>query len=258
MDIRVLGASGGLAAGTRTTAFLLGDSILLDGGTGVGDLTADELVRIDRMLLTHAHLDHICGFALALVNVMDRRETPVTIIAPQVVIDALKNYIFNWHIWPDLNQLPCAENPVLLYQPIEPGETLELVDGISVEAVELTHTVPSFAYLLQSGEGKLCFCGDTTTTDRLWARINALQGVDQLFIECSYPSGKTQIAKDSGHYTVEQLAADLGRLDRLPVVCLMHPKPGYETLIRSQLRDHPGLTELSLRPCIDGESWPVF
>jgi len=37
MIIRVLGCSGAIAAGCRTTSFLLGSDVLIDAGTGVGD-----------------------------------------------------------------------------------------------------------------------------------------------------------------------------------------------------------------------------
>ena len=40
MKIRVLGCSGSIAAGSRTTSFLLDDDVLIDAGTGVGDLHA--------------------------------------------------------------------------------------------------------------------------------------------------------------------------------------------------------------------------
>ena len=57
--IRVLGCSGSIAAGSRTTSFLLDDDVLIDAGTGVGDLTLDELARIDHILISHSHLDHV-------------------------------------------------------------------------------------------------------------------------------------------------------------------------------------------------------
>ena len=53
MQIRVLGCSGSIAAGNRTTSFLVDDDMLIDAGTGVGDLTLDELARIDRIFITH-------------------------------------------------------------------------------------------------------------------------------------------------------------------------------------------------------------
>ena len=45
MQIRVLGCSGAIAKDCRTTSFLVGDSILIDAGTGVGDLTLEEMGR---------------------------------------------------------------------------------------------------------------------------------------------------------------------------------------------------------------------
>jgi ribonuclease BN (tRNA processing enzyme) len=58
--LRILGCSGGIASGLRTTSLLLNESILIDAGTGVGDLTLQELTKIDHVFLTHSHLDHIC------------------------------------------------------------------------------------------------------------------------------------------------------------------------------------------------------
>jgi len=35
------------------------DDDLIDAGTGVGDMTVDALARIERVVLSHSHLDHI-------------------------------------------------------------------------------------------------------------------------------------------------------------------------------------------------------
>ena len=70
MKIRVLGCSGAIAAGCRTTAFLLDDDVLIDAGTGVGDLSLDALARIDHILLSHSHLDHVLSIALLADSVM--------------------------------------------------------------------------------------------------------------------------------------------------------------------------------------------
>ena len=46
----VLVSSGAIAAGYKTTAFLLDDDVLIDAGTGVGDLSLEEMLRIDHVL----------------------------------------------------------------------------------------------------------------------------------------------------------------------------------------------------------------
>ena len=73
MQIRVLGCSGSIAAGSRTTSFLLGDHVLIDAGTGVGDLTLDEMLRIDHIVVTHSHLDHVLSIGLLADSVTDRK-----------------------------------------------------------------------------------------------------------------------------------------------------------------------------------------
>ena len=48
MKLRVLGCSGGIGGREqRTTSLLVDHDILIDCGTGVGDLPLDELARID-------------------------------------------------------------------------------------------------------------------------------------------------------------------------------------------------------------------
>nr|MBP6777820.1 3',5'-cyclic-nucleotide phosphodiesterase [Piscinibacter sp.] len=74
MLIRVLGCSGAIAAGCRTTAFLVGDDVLIDAGTGVGDLTLDELVRIDHILVSHSHMAHVLSIGLLADSVIPPRE----------------------------------------------------------------------------------------------------------------------------------------------------------------------------------------
>ena len=66
MKVRVLGCSGAIAKDCRTTSFLIDGRILFDAGTGVGDLSLDEMQAVDDVFLTHSHLDHIAALPLML------------------------------------------------------------------------------------------------------------------------------------------------------------------------------------------------
>ncbi len=59
MKIKVLGCSGGIGGSLRTTSFLIDDDILLDAGTGVGDMSLEQLAKIDHIFVSHSHLDHV-------------------------------------------------------------------------------------------------------------------------------------------------------------------------------------------------------
>src|SRR3990167_1433770 len=104
MKVRVLGCSGAIAKDCRTTSFLIDDSILIDAGTGVGDLTLEQMRRIDHVFLTHSHLDHIAALPLMLDAVSSLRNTPVPVPALPETIVAMQVHVFNNVIWPDFSR----------------------------------------------------------------------------------------------------------------------------------------------------------
>ena len=142
MKVRVLGCSGAIAKDCRTTSFLLDHDVLVDAGTGVGDLSLEEMAGIDHVLLTHSHLDHIAALPLMVDAVAARRATPLQIHALQATIDALKTHIFNNVIWPDFSILPTPAAPFISFHPLELGQTL-LLAGKQIEALPAAHTVPA-------------------------------------------------------------------------------------------------------------------
>ena len=92
MQIRVLGCSGSIGGTSRTTAFLLDTDVLLDAGTGVGDLTLEELSEIDHILISHSHLDHILSIGLLADSVMRTRKdrVPIQVHALPATIEAMR------------------------------------------------------------------------------------------------------------------------------------------------------------------------
>lgn len=85
---------------------LLDHDVLIDAGTGVGDLSLDELSLIDHVFLTHAHLDHIAFLPFMLDSVAGMRDGPLTVYATEGTLETLQQHIFNWKIWPDFRQIP--------------------------------------------------------------------------------------------------------------------------------------------------------
>ena len=64
MKIRVLGAYGAEGLAQRPSAFLINDSLLIDGGTVGAALSSTEQVQIEHALVSHSHLDHVAGLRL--------------------------------------------------------------------------------------------------------------------------------------------------------------------------------------------------
>ena len=241
MQIRVLGCSGSIAAGSRTTSFLLDDDVLIDAGTGVGDLTLDEMVRIDHIFVTHSHLDHVLAIGLLADSVTRRRDAaqrpPVRVHGLPVTIAALRQHIFNGVIWPDFTRLPDPSHPVLEFSPVAPGQVLEL-SGRRVEVLPAAHTVPAVGYAVASaaeaGRPAWVFTGDTGPNAALWARL-ATMTIGTLVIETAFRNDEHALARISQHLCPASLAQELSHLRQPTTVYITHIKPGEVDAVMSEI-----------------------
>jgi cAMP phosphodiesterase len=237
MQLRVLGCNGGIGKGLRSTSYLLNDTILLDGGSGIGDLSLDEMLSIRHVILTHAHLDHVSGLALMIASIYDDMKHAITIYAPPQVLLVLKISLFNWQLWPDFTELPDDANPCVRLHAVEQNSQFQINDEISIYPVILSHTVESFAYIITSTNTNLCFFGDTGPTENIWQTLNKLERVDHVLIECSFPNESDILAMQSGHYTPKLLAEDLKQLNHSPIIHVHHIKPGCVEMVIKQCRE---------------------
>ena len=237
MQIRVLGCSGSIAAGSRTTSFLLDQTILIDAGTGVGDLTLDEMVRIDHILVTHSHLDHVLSIGLLADSVTRRRRAanrpPILVHALAPTLQALRQHIFNGVIWPDFTRLPDVANPVLQLHAIEVGQVLEL-GANRVEVLSARHTVPAVGYAVLGRRGSWAFTGDTGPNPDLWARL-ATMPLTALVIETAFGDDEQELAHISKHLCPADLRAELAKLLTPTDVYITHIKPGEVGAVMSEI-----------------------
>ena len=258
MQLRVLGCSGGVQRGAHTTAFMLDEDVLVDAGSGVGELTLDEMAGIRHVFLTHSHLDHVGFLPLLLDTLFDRLsapgQSPLTVYAQPITLQALRSHIFNWVIWPDFTELPSAAQPVVHLAPMEPGETRAL-GGRTITMVAGHHAVPTVGYHLDNGRVALAFSSDCTTNDILWQGLNARQRLDHLIVEAAFPDEQEELARAAKHFTPGLLAADLAKLAHDPVIWITHRMPGQEARILEEC--HRAMPGRDVRPLVSGEVLPL-
>jgi cAMP phosphodiesterase len=237
MDIRVLGCSGAIAAGSRTTAFLIDHDVLVDAGTGVGDLTLDELARIDHVLVSHSHLDHVLAIGLLADSVLRLRaragRPPIQVHGLPETLDALRTHIFNGVIWPDFTRLPSADQPVLRLVPFQVGQQLQLA-GKTFEVLSAAHTVPAVGFGLQGADGWWIYTGDTGPNPALWQRLAALK-VQHLVIETAFSDDERQLARISRHLCPAALGHELAFLEGSVQVHITHIKPGEVKAVMQEI-----------------------
>ena len=236
MRIKVLGCSGGVGPGLRTTGLLVDDEILIDAGTGVGDLSLAQQTRIGEVFLTHSHLDHVCGLAFMADNLFDLIERPVQVRAIAETLTAIKQHIFNWIIWPDFSKLPNEENALLKFSEVQVNVPLSLEGRHRITPFKVLHTVPAVGYAIETERGCFVFSGDTYATDLLWNFLNKLPRLDKLMIEIAFPDEAGELAETSKHFTPVLLGRELRKLRHKPELLLTHHKPGCEQLIEKECR----------------------
>ncbi|WP_455205723.1 MBL fold metallo-hydrolase [Kaarinaea lacus] len=230
MKLRVLGCSGGIGVGLRTTSLLVDDDVLIDCGSGVGDLTLDQMRKIRHIFLTHSHMDHFAFLPLLVDSIFDTIKEPIVIHGQPETIAALQEHIFNWVIWPDFAKLPTLEKPVMRYEVMQAGEIYRL-NGRSLEMIRVNHIVPCVGYRVDGGSGAFAFSGDTSTQDNFWETLNRYESLDPLIVEVAFANSEQELSIKAGHYTPRLLGADMAKLRHYPKVFISHTKPGQEELI---------------------------
>ncbi len=242
MTLRVLGCSGSIAAGSRTTSFLLDHDVLIDAGTGVGDLTLEELARVDHIFITHSHLDHVLSIGLLADSVMRMRRAmnrgPIQVHALAPTLAALKTHMFNGVIWPDFTALPDPARPTLQFSPFEVGDRLVLGDRC-IEVLPAVHTVPAVGFAVWASADATgpawIFTGDTAPNVSLWERLAALE-IGSLVIETAFRDNEVDLARRSAHLSPRLLRAELEQLPGSVDVFITHIKPGEVEAVMAEVR----------------------
>jgi cAMP phosphodiesterase len=250
VKLRVLGCSGGELPKHRTTCFLLDEKLAVDAGALTGTLSLEELLKVDDILLTHSHFDHVKDVPLLADLIVGRRRRPVRIHASRECAETLLKSIFNDALWPDFTRIPSRRNPVLSIKQFDGNRPFK-IGTFTVNPVPVRHPVESMGFVITNGESSIAVSGDTGPTTQFWRQVNETPNIKALLVEMSFPNKLQQLADVSGHLTPKTLALELTKVRRngFPVL-LYHLKPAYMTELR---RDLAALRLRNVRILTQGE-----
>lgn len=253
MDLRVVGCHGGETPKHRTSGFMLRSgrrTIAIDAGCLTSGLTLKEQSQLDAVLVSHGHMDHLKDLATLADNRCQNGAPPLVIAGVKQTISILKKHFFNNLLWPDFAKIPTAEHPTIVYQELAPEKTTEIA-GFEVQAIMVSHTIDSCAFLVRGPGGRggsIAYSGDTGPTDRLWEVLNDAQDLRAMLMEVSFPNEQQKLATVSGHHTPQSLGPELLKLDRhrdVPML-LYHIKPTFEKTVERELAKIRNGTELNI------------
>jgi phosphoribosyl 1,2-cyclic phosphate phosphodiesterase len=149
--------------------------ILVDTGPDMrAQLLACAIPRIDALIFTHAHADHITG--LDDVRILNRiAGRPLPAYATQATLAELeKRFDYAFRPW----KPPGFYRPVLETQPVTPGDTLDVL-GLSVRTFDQDHHV---MHTLGLRAGGFAYSTDVVRLDE--AALETLRGVDTWLVGC--------------------------------------------------------------------------
>lgn len=92
----------------------------MDAGAVCRSLALEEQVRIDHMLISHSHMDHVKDLALLADQVIGRRQQPVSLHCGPETAETLSSSYFNNYLWPDFTKIPTPQAPVMKIEVHEP------------------------------------------------------------------------------------------------------------------------------------------
>jgi ribonuclease BN (tRNA processing enzyme) len=235
MQIQILGAHATEAKTARSTAILVDDILALDAGGLCSSLTLSAQLKLNAVLLTHYHYDHVRDIPFIAMNIA--HQGTIDIYSTSSVFDVLSTHLFDGVMYPDFRQWP-QHQPAIRLATIEPHSPFE-VKGYSILAIPVSHSIPSVGFQVTSPEGKrLFYTGDTGGgLSECWNHVSP----DLLITELTLPQKMEEWAKRTGHLTPKMLKAELAEFRKMkghiPPVILIHLNPLLENEIAAEVAE---------------------
>lgn len=233
MIIKVLGAHNCETQGTRLTSFLIDNVLAIDAGSLTSSLSLSEQLKIEALLVTHQHYDHIRDIPSLAMNFNLHKKT-IHIYSSQAVHEILAECLLNGRVYPKFMSEP-EENPTINFTTVDAYQTFD-IGCYSVLTAQSNHSVLTLGYQITSEGGKSVFyTGDTGVGLDYWQHLSP----DLLITEVIASNRYEGFAREKGHLTPSLLEQELKAFretnNYLPRVTLVHIYPDLEEEIRSEI-----------------------
>jgi ribonuclease BN (tRNA processing enzyme) len=236
MEIRVLGAHNSETTTTSCVSLIIDGRLALEAGGLTSRLTWEEQGKLDAIVITHNHLDHVRDIPTIALNFY-RRSASIDIYSTAHVCASIKEHMLNKEMYPEFHIIP-EKNPTVSFQELEPLG-LQWIDGHAVLPVPVKHDGEAVGYLISDKKDKsVFFTGDTGPgLAECWEHVSP----HLLIIDVTMSNELEDFARQTGHLTPRLLEEELTSFrdlkGYLPAVLAIHMDASQESDIRAELHD---------------------
>ncbi len=228
MKVKVLGCHGGVAPGYRTSSYMINDEFLIDSGSAASALTPSRQREISDIFITHAHIDHIKDICFIVDNTFYDDRPVLNLRSTELILENIHKHLFNDILWPDFSKIFVDQGQTKALLDFVPITNYMTFSNLKIGHCSVNHAGPAIGYILDDGKKQIAFTGDTGPTDEIWKMANNCKNLQAVFTEISFPNNMDDLARASGHFTLDQLLTDLKKLERKDIpVHIAHFKPRF-------------------------------
>ncbi len=238
MIVRIIGGHGNVAKGFKATSYLVDDELLIDAGSVASGLTRFEQRRLNNILISHSHLDHIYELAFLADSFFEDQDKSFDIYTSQEARKNIIDHLFNDSIWPDFTTLDRPFKKILSFHEFESQKKLTL-NNFSIIPVKVNHPAGAHGFIITNNKSddSLIFTQDTGPTNLIWELGLKVKNLKGIFTEVSFPNRLARIAKESCHHTPASLFKEINKMPKDVPIVVGHLKPHMQDNIYQEVKD---------------------
>jgi phosphoribosyl 1,2-cyclic phosphodiesterase len=204
--------------------------IVLDAGTGLLALGArlmseGKAIGID-ILLTHFHLDHVCGLPFFAPFFAAGHDIRIWAAAPAAKLSEIVHTFVSPPLFP---VGPTSFKAAVSYHGFAPGDSFTIGGGVRLRTAALNHPDGAVGYRIEAGSAALAYLTDTEIgPDPIGESMVALaNAADLLIVDCTYTEAEIVSRRGWGHATWAD-AVRLANAAGAKTLCPFHHDPGHD------------------------------
>lgn len=237
MRVKILAPATGNDTRQYLVSYLVNDTLAIGAGFIGFYKTPHEQAQIQHLLLQNTRSSNVASLPIFVENAYEPIPDCVTIHATNAVLAAIQKDIFNDRVWPDFIALSNPKAPFLKTVELPP-ERPSQIDGLTVISLEVSHGVPSCAFMVENDSAAVLFIPETGPTTRVWEQANSTATLRAVFVQVSLPDERSEQAERQQQLTPALLAQELEKLTVTPSIYAVPVHSIFAGKIVQQLAAH--------------------